>query len=181
MALHKSLFRRVSGRILHVLARSSPGATTLRPALHRARGMKIGANVFIGDDVFIDNEYPECIEIGENVQISIRVVLIAHTRGPGRVIIERDAFVGPHSVITCGAGRTLRIGAGAVIGPGCIITRSVPARAYLVAPPPKAAGIATVPLPVAATMEEFVAGLRPREEKQRPAPPTAPLHTDGVP
>lgn len=159
--MNKSLARRIFNRIFHVLARFSPGATSLRPALHRARGVQIGANVFIGDDVFIDNEYPECIEIGTNVQISIRVVIVAHTRGAGRVIIERDAFVGPHCVIACGAGRTLTIGAGAVVGPGCVITRNVPARSYLVVPSARPVGIVTVPLPAATSMEEFVAGLRP--------------------
>ncbi|MEI8139860.1 MAG: acyltransferase [bacterium] len=159
--MKKSLVRRIFNRFFHILARFSPGATSLRPLLHRARGVKIGNNVFIGDDVFIDNEYPECIEIGENVQISIRVVIIAHTRGSGRVIIERDAFIGPHCVIACSAGRTLSIGAGAVIGPGCVITRNVVPHIYLVVPPPRPAGTVTVPLPAAKSMEEFVAGLRP--------------------
>ena len=162
--MQKSLVRRVCNRFFHVLARVSPGATSLRPLLHRARGVRIGANVFIGDDVFIDNEYPECIEIGANAQISIRVVIVAHTRGPGRVIIERDAFIGPHCVIACSAGRTLTIGAGAVIGPGCVVTRNVAPRMYLVVPPPRPVGTATVPLPAATSMEEFVAGLRPLGE-----------------
>jgi len=117
--------------------------------------------VFIGDDVFIDNEYPEFIEIGDNVQISIRTIIIAHTRGPGRVIIESDAFVGPMCVIACSAGRIVKIGAGAVIGPGCVITRSVAPRTYLTQSPPRPIGIATVPLPCAETMEAFLAGLRP--------------------
>jgi acetyltransferase-like isoleucine patch superfamily enzyme len=162
--MKKSLIRRVYNRFFHILARFSPGATTLRPMLHRARGVKIGANVFIGDDVFIDNEYPECIEVGDNAQISIRVVIVAHTRGPGRVIVGRDAFIGPHCVIACSSGRTLTIGAGAVIGPGCVITRNVAPRVYLVLPPLRPAGIATVSLPSATSMEEFVAGLRPWTE-----------------
>jgi len=159
--LKKPLHRRVFGRVFHLLARLSPGATTLRPALHRARGVKIGPGVFLGDDVFIDNEYPECVEIQESAQISIRVVIVAHTRGPGRVVIEKGAFVGPHCVIACSAGRTLTIGAGAVIGPGCVITRNVPPRAYLALPSPRPIGIATVPLSTATSMEEFIGGLKP--------------------
>jgi hypothetical protein len=89
------------------------------------------------------------------------VVIVAHTRGPGRVIVEEDAFVGPHCVIACGAGRTLTIGAGAVIGPGCVITRSVAPRAYLALPAPRPVATVGVPLPAAVTMDEFVAGLRP--------------------
>jgi carbonic anhydrase/acetyltransferase-like protein (isoleucine patch superfamily) len=159
--LNKPLHRRVFNRVFHVLARLSPGATTFRLALHRARGVKIGTGVFIGDDVFIDNEYPECVEIQERVQISIRAVIIAHTHGSGQVVIEKDAFIGPHCVIACSAGRTLRIGAGAVIGPGCVITRNVAPGTYLVLPSPRAIGIATVPLGIATTMAEFISGLRP--------------------
>ena len=85
----KSLSSRVLNRLLAQVARFAPGSTTLRPMLHRLRGVKIGRRVFIGDDVYLDNEYPEAIEIGDDVQISIRAVVIAHTRGAGRVIIAR--------------------------------------------------------------------------------------------
>jgi acetyltransferase-like isoleucine patch superfamily enzyme len=171
--LNKPLYRRIFNRILNVLARFSPGATSLRPALQRARGVKIGANVFIGDDVFIDNEYPEYIEIGDNVQISIRAVIVAHTRGPGRVVIEKNAFVGPHCVVACSAGRTLTIGAGAVIGPGCVITRNVPPRVYLTMPAPRPTCMATVPLPLAKTMDEFITGLRPWGASKETASPSS--------
>jgi acetyltransferase-like isoleucine patch superfamily enzyme len=159
--MSKPLHRRIFNRVFHLLARLSPGSTSLRPLLHRWRGVKIGRDVFLGDDVFIDNEYPECVEIQDRAQISIRVVIVAHTRGSGRVVIEQDAFVGPHCVIACSAGRTLTIGAGAVIGPGCVITRNVAPRTYLALPSLQPAGIATVPLSTAATMDEFIRGLKP--------------------
>src|SRR5262249_7048085 len=63
-ANQKNLLRRGSNRILHKLARAVPGSTTLRPALHRWRGVAIGHNVFIGDDVYLENEFPELVEIG---------------------------------------------------------------------------------------------------------------------
>ena len=69
--MSKSLFKRIFNRIFHVMARFSPGSTSLRPMLHRARGVTIGRDVFIGDDVFIDNEYPDCVELGDNVQSAI--------------------------------------------------------------------------------------------------------------
>lgn len=148
-------------RLLHRLARISPGSTTVRPRIHRWRGVRVGAGVFIGDDVYIENEHPDCVEIQDNVQISIRAIIIAHTRGPGRVIIERDAFVGPNCVIVSGAGRTLRIGRGAVVGAGSVITKSVPAGLYVSPPPVQAVARVSVPLPVAKSMREFLAGLTP--------------------
>ncbi len=39
----KTIFRRFSNRALHLLARTLPGSTTVRPMLHRLRGVKIDA------------------------------------------------------------------------------------------------------------------------------------------
>jgi acetyltransferase-like isoleucine patch superfamily enzyme len=157
----KSLLRRFSNRVCHLLARFTPGSTTVRPWLHRARGVKIGCNVFIGEDVYLDNEYPESIEIQDGVQISIRAMIIAHTRGPGKVIIEKEAFVGPNAVVACSAGRVLRIGEGAVLSAGCVVTRNVAPHTVLIAASTQVAGHATIPLTRAKTMEEFSSGLTP--------------------
>lgn len=167
----KSIARRAANRVFHFLARSCPGSTTLRPMLHRLRGVSIGHKVLIGDGVYLDNEWPECIEIHDNVQISIRAIVIAHTRGPGKVIIEKEAFVGPNSVLVCGAGRVLRIGAGAVIGAGSVITKSVPPRIYVAPAPVKALARVKVPLAVAESMETFWAGLEPLERSPQNQPP----------
>ena len=157
----KSFLRRFVNRTLHLAARSLPGSMSLRPRLHRWRGVTVGQNVFIGDAVYLDNEYPEAIEIQDDVQISIRATIVAHTRGPGKVIIGKAAFIGPNSVIVCGAGRKLRIGEGAVIGAGCTITKSVPPRLYLAPPSPQPVARVQKPLPLASNMGEFWAGLKP--------------------
>lgn len=151
----------MANRLLHSVARVCPGAASLRPFLHRARGVKVGAGTFIGQDVYIDNEYPECVEIHDRVQISLRVIIIAHTRGPGRIIIEKEAFIGPNSVLVCGADRALKIGAGAVIGAGSVITKSVAPGLYVAPAAPQVLARVGIPLPAAASMEEFRAGLTP--------------------
>jgi serine acetyltransferase len=171
--LKKSLLKRISNRVLHLLARLGPGATTLRPWLHRARGVKIGSQVFIGDDVYIDNESPESVEIHDHVQISIRAIIIAHTRGPGKVIIEKNAFIGPNSVLLCGAGRVLKIGEGAVIGAGSVITKSVPPQLYFGPPPSKPLARVQNPLTLAESMDEFRAGLVPLNAPDDTAPANA--------
>jgi bifunctional N-acetylglucosamine-1-phosphate-uridyltransferase/glucosamine-1-phosphate-acetyltransferase GlmU-like protein len=156
-----SVFQRISNRALHMIARKAPGSQSLRPWLHRMRGVKILGRIFIGEDVYLDNEHPDAIEIHEQVQISVRAIVLAHTRGAGKVIIEKAAFIGPNAVIACSAGRVLRIGEGAVIGPGCVITRSVAPRTYLM--PPRAEAVARVglPLPLAKNIQEFIAALQP--------------------
>ena len=159
--MNKPILQRICNRLFHYFARFGPGATSLRPFLHRARGVRIARDVFIGDDVYLDNEYPECIEIHERAQINIRATIIAHTRGPGRVIIEKDVFVGPSSVIACSAGSVIRIGEGSVIGAGSIVTRSVPPRLYVAPERIKPLARVEVPLTTAGSIAAFRAGLRP--------------------
>jgi serine acetyltransferase len=159
--MKKSILRRLINRMLHSLARSLPGAKTLRPALHRLRGVKIGKNVFIGDEVYIENEYPEAVEIQDDVQLSLRTVILAHTRGPGKVVIEKETFIGANTVIAAAGGRTVRIGEGAVIGPCLAISKDVAAHIFMANESAKPVARATVPLAKAETIEQFIRGLEP--------------------
>ena len=153
--------RAIANRFLHVMARQLPGATGLRVQLHRWRGVRVGRNVFIGDEVYLENQYPERVEIQDGTQISVRAIILAHNRGPGWVVIEREAYIGPNTVIVSSAGKTLRIGEGSVIGAGVVITKDVPARAFV--PPPAANPVATVTVPLARAerVEDFIRGLIP--------------------
>lgn len=162
--------RRISNRGLHLLARYLPGSTSVRPFLHRLRGVNIGKDVFIGDDVYLENEHPNAVEIQDGVHVSVRAIILAHTRGCGRIVIEKDAFIGINTVIATSGNKTLRIGEGAVIGAGIVITRDVPARAFVAGETPKPIANAGVPLTKAETLEDFVRGLTPI----RPAKPSRP-------
>jgi len=158
--MKKSFLRRLINRALHALARVCPGCTTLRPALHRLRGVRISGSVFIGDDVYLENEYPECVEIHEHAMLSLKCIILAHTKGNGRVIIERDVLIGPLAVVVCPSGKELRIGEGAVISAGSIIMTSVPAHAFMA--PPRATEVGQSKVTFWKTsIEEFMAGLEP--------------------
>ena len=85
--MKKSVLQRILNRVLGLLARILPGATTLRPALHRLRGVRITGRVFIGDDVYLENEYPENVEIQDGAVVSLRSVLLAHTHGLGKSLL----------------------------------------------------------------------------------------------
>jgi acetyltransferase-like isoleucine patch superfamily enzyme len=117
--------------------------------------------VFIGDDVYLENEYPECVEIHDNVSISMRAVLIAHTRGPGKLVLERNSFVGPNAVVCCYAGQEIRIGEGAVIAAGAVVTRSVRAKTMVAPPPSRAVARLQVPLTSQTPIKDFLAGMSP--------------------
>ena len=161
----KSLIRNVFNRLLHMIARSVPGARGLRPFLHRLRGVKIGKDVFIGDQVYLENLFPEFIEIQDHAQLSVRATVLAHNRGAGKVVIGKKAYVGPHCVVIAAKGRTLTIGEGATIGASCVITTNVPPYIFLSPAKPNIAGRVTVPLAATEDYWEFVKGLKPLSPK----------------
>lgn len=115
--------------------------------------------------VYIDENHPEAISIGNNTAIGLRTTIFAHFySGPCRsidhakpVIIEDEVFIGPHCVILPG----VTIGRGAVIQAGTVVSRDVPS--YTMWGPPKAGPLATVTVtcPQYHTAEEFARGLRP--------------------
>jgi|ERR1039457_4041827 acetyltransferase-like isoleucine patch superfamily enzyme len=144
-----------------MLARFLPGATTVRPFLHRLRGVKIDGRVFIGDDVYIENEYPECIEMHDGAQICLRSTLVAHTRGPGRIVIGKNAFLGASCVVTAAAGRTITIGEGAVVTACAVISSNVSPSTMVGNEKAKLLALVTVPLSMETPYETFLAGLRP--------------------
>jgi acetyltransferase-like isoleucine patch superfamily enzyme len=157
--MHKSLFRRTLNRILHIIAQFAPGCSNFRPYLHRLRGVKIGNNVLITDQIYIENEYPECVEIGEGVEIAPKVNIIAHRLGPGKVIIQKNAFIGMGCNIAAEAGKTLTIGEGSVIAMGSVVNSDVPPYTFVAGNPAKPKRKVTIPLTRKTTIEEFKKGL----------------------
>ena len=166
MKAKKSLLRRVLNRFLALFCRLSPGSGSLRVWLHRWRGVRIGENVFIGDDVYIENEYPEAVEIQDGAQINLRTVIVAHTRGKGGVVIERNAYIGAGCIITASYNRTLTIGEGSVLTAGSVVSASIPSYTLFGSDKGRALARITKPLPLCSEYMEFVRGLRPIEQKR---------------
>jgi len=159
------MFLSILGRLIHKVAFVIPGGGTFRPWLHRLRGVKIGKNVWIAQLVYIDELHPEAVTIGDNCTIGLRTSIFTHfywgprrPKSNGKVIVESNVFIGPHCVIL----PNVRIGEGAVIRAGTVVSRNVPPHALWGCPPAQALGVATVPLTAKQTYEEFVRGIRPR-------------------
>lgn len=163
----KNIFRRVSNRLLALAARILPGSTSLRPFLHKLRGVRINGNVFIGDDVYIENEYPERVELEDGCQICLRSVLIAHTRGVGGIRVGRNAFIGANCVVIASPECTLSIGEGAVVTASTTVFCDIQAGTLFGAEKAKPLAKATIPLKMDTDYREFVAGLRPLDRKAR--------------
>ena len=151
-------------RILRRVAYFMPGGLTVRPILHRLRGVRIGQNVWISQYVYIDELHPEVIQIGDNVTVGIGTSIISHlywTKSKEAVvkpvIIESNVFIGPHCVILPG----VRIGQGSVIQAGTVVSRNIPAGSFFGHAPATILGKVTVPLTPEHSYQEFVQGLRP--------------------
>ncbi len=161
LTANKSTLRRVINRILHLVTRFGPGGSTVRPFLHRLRGVRIGKHVWIGDDVYLDNDFPHCIELQDGAMIELRTTIIAHTHGAGRVVIGKNAFIGAGSVIVAASKRTLVIGEGSVIMASSMVNRSVAPYTLYGSDCAKPLARITQPLTDTTSYDDFITSLRP--------------------
>lgn len=85
--------------------------------------MEIEKNVWIGYDAIIETAHPELITIKEGAIVSIQALILAHFGGwERRVIIEKNAFLGPRVIVL----PNVVIGGGSVVAAGSVVTESVP-------------------------------------------------------
>lgn len=157
---------KIKSRLLAKIALFAPGGYTLRPLLHKKRGVKVGRNVWMSQLVYIDEVHPENITIKDNVTIGFRSTIFSHfysgsyTPGKkiGKVVIEENVYIGPHCVIF----HDVTIGKGSVIAAGTIVSKNVPPGVLF--GPPSAAPLAKVthPLTMGESMNynRFLLGLR---------------------
>lgn len=106
-----------------------------RTRLHRLRGFRIGAGVYLGANLVLDGLFPEMIEIGDHTSIGSNTAVFAHANIPSdtplralyprrveRVTIGRGVWIMPNVVIAPG----VTIGDYAVIALGSVVTSDVP-------------------------------------------------------
>lgn len=164
-------FTGVKNRALQLAALYSPGGDTLRPMLHRRRGVKIGRRTWVGFDTLIEPSYPKRVEIGDRVAIGIRVLILAHFAHLGRnresasgelddrvsVRIEDDVFIGPGAIIM----PNVTIGHGAVVASGSVVTRSVAPLTMVQGNPAEPIARCGVPLGLDTPIKDFYRRLTP--------------------
>lgn len=118
--------------VLHGLASKCP-IPSLIVALHRKRGVKIGNDVFIGDNVHLDLFHPNLITIEDNVSIGMRTMIFTHAsnwspflkkvypRHTAPVVLCKGCWIAPSCIILPG----ITIGENSVIGSGSIVLKDV--------------------------------------------------------
>jgi acetyltransferase-like isoleucine patch superfamily enzyme len=161
----RGMARMILSRVLHKMAMIVPGGSTIRPFLHRKRGVRIGEKVWISQYVYIDEIHPEAVFIGDHSSIGLRTSIIAHlywgsrrsTEHAGPVRIGNNVFIGPHCVIL----PNVTIGDGAVIMAGSVVSQHVPTGVVWGTPKAGPIATATVPLTHNTSYRAFSRGLRP--------------------
>jgi serine acetyltransferase len=124
----------------------APGASVSPDILlgHSSIGIVVTSNCVIGERVKIWQNVT--LSAGRPARSGSHAVASADggpgtagtqsTAGPGsRIIVEDDVKIGANAVVIAPRGRTLRIGRGARVGAGTVVTQDVPARATVVGPP----------------------------------------------
>lgn len=155
--MSEKLLPGLRNRILQILARVAPGATTTRVRLNRWRGVNIGKGVWIGYDTIIETSCPHLVTIGDRAAIGIRVTIIAHNREQRGVVIEEDASIGAGVIIL----PNVTIGHGAIVTAGSVVTTSVPPHTMVQGNPARPIAKVDVPLGLDVSLKEFAKGLRP--------------------
>jgi maltose O-acetyltransferase len=138
----RSAYRRVLSELLKVRL----GRCGARVYLHSPIVIETGERVSVGDDVtigaFVHIWGGGGVTIGHRVLIASHVAIsslthvytgstIHRTLRAAPIDIGDDAWIGAHAVLLPG----VRIGAGAVVGAGSIVTRDVPPRAIVAGVP----------------------------------------------
>ncbi|WP_290596754.1 MULTISPECIES: acyltransferase [unclassified Archaeoglobus] len=139
-------FRDVYLAVLHSMAMNIPLGRVKR-ALYRLRGTKIGRNVDIANGVFIEDSFPELVEIEDGVDIGPGVIILAHDSSAHcispnipimlkPVVIKRNAYIGAGALILPG----VTVGEFSIVAAGAIVTRDVPPGKIVAGVPAKVIG-----------------------------------------
>lgn len=156
--------RGLVNRFLQLLAMFLPGGQSFRVFLHRARGVKIGKNVWISYNVVLETSYPHLITIGDDAFIGVGAIIIAHFKeARSGVRIGKNAFVGPGVIILPDA----TIGDGAVVTAGSVVTHSVPPMMIVQGNPAVPIAQCGVPLWPDASLKDFSRQLKPIPKKTK--------------
>lgn len=124
--------RKIWNRFLYFLGYFGPG-NSLRVLANRARGVKIGRNVFIDAMVHIDTVVPHLVTIEDNVKLSIGVKIFAHnsvfqdvnSKDPiaiSPVLIKKRAQLAPNVIVLEG----VTIGRNSIIGTSALVNKDIP-------------------------------------------------------
>lgn len=111
----------------------------IRPRVWRWMGAKVGKNVFIGYEVWMDFNNTNLIELEDSVHVANRCLLLCHQRDLSnhylgddysklpyhrkKILLKKGCSIGMATIVLPG----VTIGEGAIIGAGSLVTKDIPA------------------------------------------------------
>ncbi len=107
------------------LSRMAP-SLSMKRALLRATGMKVGRDVSVGLHAMFDLFFPELIELGDGCIIGYDATILSHeflrdSYRVGRTKIGRGAVIGANSTVLAG----VEVGDGALVSAMTLVNRDV--------------------------------------------------------
>lgn len=125
--------RKIKNTILMLLAYACP-SNGVRKKLHRWRGVRIGADVYLGMFCFLDNLYPEYIVIEDKASVNAGTMILTHFNPMKQfapilkarvapVIVGEGAIVAVRSTLLPG----VKIGSMAIVSAGSVVEKNVAA------------------------------------------------------
>lgn len=134
----KVLFRSIILKICMFSAIIVPFGRLVRPKLWRLIGCKVGKNVFIGEEVYLDVLNTHLIEIEDGVHITNRSFLLCHQRDlrnyyvntdmakigyvKKKITLKKGCFIGIGTIIMPG----VTVGEGSIVAAGSVLVKDVP-------------------------------------------------------
>jgi acetyltransferase-like isoleucine patch superfamily enzyme len=110
----------------------------IRPMLWKWMGAKVGKNVFIGYEVWMDFNNSQLIEIEDNVHIANRCLLLCHQRDLSiyfigddysklsykkfKIHLKKGCLLGMDTIVLPG----VTVGEGAIVAAGSLVSKDIP-------------------------------------------------------
>jgi acetyltransferase-like isoleucine patch superfamily enzyme len=149
------MLRGVARKFCEVIGTHAP-SNAVRIRCQRARGVHIGAGVYLGVDVTIDPACPELVFIEDHARVGIGVIILAHNRPGdaalphlgeerGPVVVKRHAAVQAGAILLPG----VTIGEGAIVKPGTVVETDVDPYTIVAGVPARVVGQVPSAAPVA--------------------------------
>lgn len=112
----------------------------------RALGARIGQDVFMGPDVYIEHDFAPLLTIEDGVVLARGVCILLHDSALnnvageplkfGAVVLRRNCYVGANATLVCG----VEVGARAIVGACALVTADVPPDHVVVGQPARVQG-----------------------------------------
>lgn len=137
------VYRKIRNIILYRLAFFCP-LNSWRVKMNKWRGVHVGKHVYIGLQCSIDNAYPECVFLEDDISLAGEVTILTHANPykhfegvieakVSPVVVRKGAWVSVKSTLLGGAD----IGEYAIVSAGSVVSKKIPPFTMAVGNPAK--------------------------------------------